>query len=165
MARGIAYYEEPVRSLLHNLKYSYDTAAVSPLLKIARSFDFSPFDSCEIFLPVPLHKQRLKRRGFNQALLMARLLFPERAGCIFARVLRKRYHTRSQTELDAIGRKQNLKNAFVVETPEIIMNKRVCIIDDIYTTGTTVSECAAALKRAGAAEVVVLTFARVREFR
>ncbi|MBM9605041.1 ComF family protein [Desulfopila inferna] len=165
MARGIIYYEEPVRSLLHNLKYSYDTAAADPLLKIARSFDFSAFDSCEIFLPVPLHRQRLKRRGFNQALFLAKLLFPGRNDCIFPQILRKRHHTRSQTELDAIGRKQNLRSAFSVEHSEIIINKKICLVDDVYTTGTTVSECAATLMRAGASEVRVLTFARVREFR
>ncbi len=165
IARGITYYEEPVRLLLHNLKYSYDTAAADPLLKIARSFDFSAFDTCDIFLPVPLHRLRLKRRGFNQALFLARQLFPGRNDCIFPQVLRKRHHTRSQTELDAIGRKQNLKGAFCVENCEIIRNKKICLVDDVYTTGTTVSECAATLMNAGASEVMVLTFARVREFR
>jgi ComF family protein len=135
------------------------------LLKIARSFDFSPFKCCEIFVPVPLYSRRLKKRGLNQALVLARLFFPERADCILPQVLLRIRPTRSQTELDAAGRKHNLKSAFSVKDPDIIKNKKICLVDDIYTTGTTVRECAATLKRAGAADVMVLTFARVRELR
>ena len=165
MARAVTYYEEPVRTLLHKLKYSFDTSTVEPLLKIVQGFDFSAFESCDVFVPVPLFPVKLKQRGLNQALLLAKIFFPCKSERIFADVLVKSRQTASQTELDRLGRRKNLKRAFDVKRPEIIKNKKVCLVDDIYTTGTTVTECAITLVRAGAAEVMVLTLMRVREMK
>ena len=164
LARSITFYEEPVRSLLHNLKYRFDTSSTTPLFKIAQSFDFSPFENCDVILPVPLYINKLKQRGMNQALILARLFFADRKGKINVGILRRIRPTISQTELDARGRKNNLRAAFLVQGCEIIQNKVVCLIDDVYTTGGTVTECARAIKMAGAAEVRVLTMARVRQF-
>lgn len=165
MARAVTYYEEPVRTLLHKLKYSFDTSTVEPLLKIIQDFDFSAFESCEVFVPVPLFPVKLRQRGLNQALLLTKIFFPRKGERIFADVLVKTRQTASQTELDRLGRRKNLKRAFDVKRPEIIKNMKVCLVDDIYTTGTTVTECAATLKKAGAAEVMVLTLMRVREMK
>lgn len=163
MARGITFYEEPVRTLLHRLKYDFDTTVVEPLLKIAGNYDFSVFNSSDYIVPVPLHSKRLKKRGFNQALLLAKLLFPQRARNIVVDNLMKNRNTISQTALDASARRANLRSAFLTKHAGIFRNKRICIVDDVYTTGTTVAECARTLKRAGADNVVVLTFARVQE--
>ncbi len=164
MARSIAFYEEPVRTLLHRLKYSYDTTVVAPLGEIARSFDFSPFAECDFILPVPLHIIRLKRRGMNQALVLARLFFAEYRAKINTRILVRSRSTISQTQLDVPGRKRNVKAAFAVQHNDIVDNKIICLVDDIFTTGITVRECAATLLRAGASEVRVVTMARVRLF-
>ncbi len=163
MARAVTYYEEPVRTLLHKLKYSFDTSTVEPLLKIAQGFDFSAFESCAVFVPVPLFPGKLRQRGLNQALLLTRIFFPCRDEHIVADALVKIRQTASQTELDRSGRRKNLKGAFAVKRPEIIKNMKICLVDDIYTTGTTVTECTTTLKQAGAAEVMVLTLMRVRE--
>ncbi|MEE4241055.1 MAG: hypothetical protein V2I36_06290 [Desulfopila sp.] len=147
------------------MKYSYDTSTVEPLLKITQGFDFSPFEVCDVFVPVPLFPGKLKQRGLNQALLLARLFFPSESKNIFTDVLVKTRQTVSQTELDAFGRRKNLRGAFAVKRPDIIHNKKICLVDDIYTTGTTVSECAATLQKAGASEILVLTLMRVRVFQ
>ncbi len=162
-ASAVTYYEEPVRTLLHRLKYRYDTTAVGPLLKIGRSFDISPFESCDIIVPVPLHRQRLQDRGMNQALVLARLLFADAQSRILPGILVKKLRTPSQTACDGAGRRRNLRGAFALADNVNIRNKKICLVDDIYTTGTTVSECAQTLMQAKAAEVLVLTFARVRE--
>ena len=114
-------------------------------------------------MPVPLHSQRLRSRGLNHALHLARLFFPERLDDIMVDVLVKKRKTVSQTALDATRRKANLNAAFMLKNIEIIKNKKICIVDDVYTTGTTVAECAATLRRGGACDVTVITYARVRE--
>lgn len=146
---------------MHNLKYSYDTSVLAPLLQIARGCDYSSFLACDFFIPVPLHLSRLRKRGHNQALVLARLLFPQRRDDILPEVLFKKENTVSQTRLSGVGRRRNLSSAFSLKDSEILKNKTICLVDDIYTTGTTVSECAKVLKRGGGREVMVLTFARV----
>jgi ComF family protein len=131
------------------------------LLRIAQSYDFSPFDLCDIILPVPLHMKRLKKRGMNQALSLCRLFFPGRREDIYTDVLVRERPTISQTSLDIWGRKKNLKNAFSLKRTDIIVNKVVCLVDDVYTTGATAEECTKSILRAGGAEVRVLTLARV----
>lgn len=160
-ARSIAYYEEPVRTLLHRLKYNFDTTVCDPLLKIAGNYDISCYKDCDYIVPVPLHIQKLKKRGFNHAQHLAKLFFPKRPQDIVADGLVKKRKTVSQISLDAARRKANLKAAFVVKDTDIFRNKKICLVDDVYTTGTTVAECSRSLIDGGAAEVVVITFARV----
>ena len=164
IARSVAFYEEPVRKLLHNLKYRFDTTSLAPLGKIAQSFDFSPFQDCDLILPVPLHTAKLKKRGMNQALALAHLFFLPQKKKINATVLLRKRKTVSQTKFDLVGRKRNMKAAFEVQHNDIINNKSICLVDDVFTTGTTAEECAAALVKAGAADIRVLTMARVRPF-
>lgn len=163
MARSLVYYDEPVRKLLHNLKYNFDTTTHAPLLKIARGCDYSLFKKVDFILPIPLHSSRLRQRGVNHAQQIAQLLFPERKKEILLDTLIKHQDTPSQTNLDRLGRKLNIRATFSVNSPEKIQNKEICLVDDIYTTGATVGECAKTLKKAGAGEVKVLVFARVRQ--
>jgi ComF family protein len=163
LVRSIAFYEEPVRSLLHRLKYNFDTTVIDPLLKIAGNYDFSCFNTSDFIVPVPLHSQKLRWRGFNHAHYLAKVVFPERHQDILVDTLLKQRKTVSQTALSATKRRANLRAAFSVKDPNIIKNKRICVVDDVYTTGTTVWECAKALRGAGASDVVGVTIARVRE--
>ena len=113
----------------------------------------------DLLLPVPLFPKRLKKRGFNQALELARG-FPEKA--IDFEVLIRTKNTRPQVELKGKERRENVKGAFAVSRPEEVKGKKILLIDDLYTTGSTVRECAKVLCRAGAARVEVLTVARVK---
>lgn len=115
-----------------------------------------------MIVPVPLHPSRLQERGFNQALLLAWAFFPKDQRVISNLLIRSR-STAPQTGFSGAARRTNLKNAFTVVKPYRLTGKKVLLVDDVFTTGTTVNECARVLKKAGAAEVMVLTLARVTE--
>jgi ComF family protein len=117
----------------------------------------------DVVIPVPLHKQRLKERGFNQSLLLAREVARVFGLEVDYRSLKRIRPTRPQVDLKPDERKKNVKGAFDVKSPERVRGRRVLLVDDVFTTGATVSECARVLKKAGA-EVYVLTLARVERF-
>lgn len=112
-------------------------------------------------MPVPLHVTRLRERGFNQAHLLARAFFPQQTNRIEATLLERTKKTEPQTRMSGAERRKNLKNAFRVNKPAMVFGKTVVLVDDVFTTGTTVNECARTLLRGGAKEVQVLTLARV----
>ena len=115
-------------------------------------------------VPVPLHARKQAQRGFNQAEMIARsalqqLARPERFNLLTGVLVRRR-ETGSQIGLTRHQRRENLRGAFAVSDPTRIVNRDILLIDDVYTTGTTASECARVLLRAGAARVWVATVAR-----
>jgi len=117
----------------------------------------------DMAMPVPLHKKRLRLRGFNQALLLAqgvseRFSIPLN----YDNLVRTRY-TRPQVELSGRERTENVRGAFNLIRPEEVREKRILLIDDVFTTGATMNECAKVLKDAGAESVTVLTLARTTE--
>jgi ComF family protein len=115
--------------------------------------------AADLLAPVPLHPKRIKHRGFNQSLFLAQG-FP---GAAVAReALVRTRHTPPQLGLNPKERRDNVKRAFAVTDPAQVKGKTVLLIDDLYTTGSTVKECARVLRKAGASRVEVLTVARVR---
>ena len=115
--------------------------------------------AADLMAPVPLHPSRLRMRGFNQALLLAQA-FPEVP--LERELLARQRHTPPQAGLNPKERRDNVKGAFAVLRPELVKGRNILLIDDVFTTGATVKECAKVLRRAGAREVNVLTVARVR---
>lgn len=113
----------------------------------------------ERLLCVPLHAERLRERGFNQALELARPLAQALALPLDARSLVRTRATRAQTGLDARARRQNLGKAFEFRSPEA-PPRHVALLDDVMTTGTTLGECARVLRRAGVVRVDVWALAR-----
>lgn len=112
----------------------------------------------DLLVPVPLHIGRLRRRGYNQALQLARQLGRQFDIPVDPFLLRRQRATASQQGLDADARSRNLVGAFTVSRP--VTGEHILLIDDVMTTGTTIRECAAALKAAGAAVVDVAVLAR-----
>ena len=161
VARSVVRYGEQVRKLIHKLKYSGDLSMVPGLLELISSYDMAEFSAVDRVVVVPLHLQRLRYRGFNQAAVLARLLFADRADLIRSDWLLRTRNTVPQTELGKQARKTNLRGAFQVRATADLAGSRVCLIDDVFTTGTTVTECTKVLMRSGAVEVRVLTLARV----
>jgi len=160
MARSIFIYESPVKELIARLKYREDTAVLPAIQWLAASADLGEFAACDVIAPVPLHVERLRKRGLNQSLELARSLFPHRREIIIPNLLGKVRSTSVQTALDGLSRRKNLRGSFSIRLPMQVRNKRVCLVDDVFTTGTTAAECARVLKKDGAREVLVITLAR-----
>lgn len=115
-----------------------------------------------ILIPIPLYKKRLKKRGYNQAELLAREI-TKRSDNVFAlatNVLHKIRETKSQVEIrDKKERLKNLRGAFAVKNPETIHGRNIILIDDVTTTGTTLNEAKKVLEKAGARKVIGVTVA------
>lgn len=113
----------------------------------------------EVLVPVPLHPLRLRWRGFNQSLELARALARETGAEVLPGGLSRVRHTVPQTTLGAGERRANVRGAFAADAAAL-RGRRVLLVDDVMTTGTTLEECARTLRRAGAARVLVLVLAR-----
>lgn len=160
-ARAVGLYRDYLRQVILSLKYFGRAELAEPLggLLAARVEDEPKLRGIEALIPVPLHLQRLARRGFNQAELLARSTAKSIRRPILADVLVRTKATKVQNQLTLEERQANVDDAFSVASPGLIRGRRVLLVDDIMTTGFTVSECAKVLLAAGAAEVHVLTLA------
>ncbi len=157
--RSWAIFEGPVRQALHRMKYKQDLglgdALAAEMLDFLRDLNWN----IDIVIPVPLGKQRLRERGYNQAGLFARPLALANAWRYLPRSLKRIKETKSQVGLSASERQQNVFGAFLAER-EKIFGKTVLVVDDVSTTGATLNSCAEALKKSGAKAVYALSVAR-----
>ena len=161
-ARAFGVYDGALMEAIHRLKYGKHTSLSKPLSALVRETFFQCWDgtTVELLVPVPLHLKRLRQRGFNQAHLLIRG-WAKQAGMAFdGLTLSRSRWTEPQTTLSRKERKKNIRGAFLVKHPERIGGKKIVLVDDVYTTGSTVNECARVLMKAGAALVDVLTLAR-----
>jgi len=160
-ARSLLRYRSPLPDLLHRLKYRADSAVIGAIEAIlAYNGKIWEQQKCELIIPVPLHAKRLRQRGFNQSQLLARLAFSGFQEKIAINLLLRAKNTTSQTGLSGLERRRNLKDAFFVTNTNMVKGRSVWLVDDVFTTGTTVSECSKILKKNGASEVHVWTLAR-----
>jgi len=166
VARAAAIYDasqpadQPLKAILQRYKYSREVALAAPLAQLLRRecpFDIGNYD---IIVPVPLHLSRLRWRGFNQASLLARRIAAGNRVPVDVFSLERMRATQPQVELDEKERRQNVAAAFRVSRPDRIRQRRVLLVDDVYTTGSTVNECSRVLRAAGAGAVDVLVLAR-----
>jgi competence protein ComFC len=151
-----------VREFIHRFKYQQQFYLRHPLADwLAETLEDDrisahPFDA---FVPVPLHPARLRERNFNQAEVLARLL-SRRAGKPLWPAIRRIRYTTTQTRFERKERMENLRNAFRVRHTALVHSRHLILVDDVFTTGSTVDECARVLREAGAASVRVVTVAR-----
>jgi len=158
----------PARSLVHKLKYNKGLYVLEDMRRLfAASPGLTQWLSAAVLVPVPLHPQRQRKRGYNQAALLAQVLsqLPSEAQANAATrpqvkpLLRRVKHTESQTRYDKQTRLKNLKNAFALKKhTELSPETRYIIIDDVFTTGATLNSCAKVLRRAGARRIDVVAF-------
>ena len=160
-------YDGKLRKLIHLLKYEQLRPAANILgAKLAQSIAEASLAGAEpvLLIPVPLHRIKRRLRGFNQSELIARgaEVHLDRARFrVKNGILRRVRPTVSQTGLTRHQRRENVRGAFLVTKPAQLRDRAVVLIDDVYTTGTTLNECARVLRKAGARQVVVATVARV----
>lgn len=119
-----------------------------------------PIAGMDLVMPVPLHKSRLRQRGFNQSLLLADVVGRLHSIPLSYGNLRRIRPTRPQVELSGEERIKNVAGAFDLVRPHEVEGRRVLLVDDVLTTGATMNECASVLKQAGAEFVACLTLAR-----
>jgi ComF family protein len=168
--RAIAYgsYDDGLRELIHLLKYDGVRPAAGVLGRMLSEIltAVAPFfeQQVVVLVPVPLYRGKRRQRGFNQAELIAQ-------AAIRASIARERFQfapdilerlrdTHSQIGLTSHQRRENVRGAFAVTRPQQVTGCEVILVDDVFTTGTTASECARVLRRAGASRVWVATVAR-----
>ena len=169
IARAALVYEPILTSIIHRFKYQGKIQLADPLAELLETA-FRRYwgqDSIDMIIPVPLHLKRLRQRGFNQVYLLARNWTAAsrqngsgRLPQIERDILLRTVSTKPQSALGRTERALNIKNAFTLINSDKIIDKRILMIDDVYTTGATVNECARILLKHGAEHVDVLTLAR-----
>ncbi len=161
-AHSVFRYEEDIIRLVHQLKFSekitYASSIGEMLLSAYDSANSLKTEAPDCLLPVPLHPARLRQRGFNQSIEIARILSKKRGIPIEHRSIVRQRSTTSQTGLNAKQRQTNIKGAF--ELVSKMTYRHVLIIDDVVTTGSTVNELASVLKKNNIERVGVLSIAR-----
>jgi ComF family protein len=159
-ARAVGLYENAL--LISVLTLKTEPFIPRRLENLLISVSADPlFQDAERIVPVPLSKQRLKSRGFNQASVIARLISKQTNIPIDETSLVRTRHTeKHRAGMDRKARSESVENAFEVKRPRIIEGKNILLVDDVFTSGATVSNCARALKKSGACKVYVLTIAR-----
>jgi len=162
-ARAAVSYGGVVHDAILQFKYGGSITRGAALAALLADFKFSDVDwpSFDLIIPVPLHMRRLRKRGFNQSLILARALGKKHHLPVDFSLLKRQKMTQTQTGLDRKEREQNIRGAFAVAHPEKIAGQNIILVDDVLTTGATVNECARVLQKAGAARVAVITLARV----
>jgi ComF family protein len=153
-------YGWPLDRLETRYKFAGDLAAGRVLATLWRREPSPPSSTLpQALLPVPLHRGRLRRRGFNQALELAKPLAHAFGLPLYAQALHRVRATEAQSELDAGGRRRNVRGAFAI-APGIHLPGHVAVVDDVMTTGATLAECVRVLKRSGVQCVDVWALAR-----
>ena len=162
-----ASYQDPIISkAVHLFKYRFIKELSKPLATlIVRAIQSYELPLPELIIPIPLHPRRLRWRGFNQSTLLAKdvaeNLLPDSPLTICTTALVRNRYTLPQMSLRSLhDRNLNISNAFTVSDVSAIENKRILLVDDIATTGSTIFECARILKAAGAKEIYATVIAR-----
>ena len=123
-------------------------------------YDSLSISEFSLIIPIPLHPKKLRERGFNQSLVLGREIAKKFSIPIDFDTLIRKNDTKPQVNLGRSERMKNVKGAFMVRQKERIEGERILLVDDVYTTGSTVNECARVLRAAKASDVAVLTLAR-----
>jgi ComF family protein len=170
MARSAGIYKDTLMAVIHCFKYKGKIQLSRPLgtLLFAAFGSFWDKMNIDLIVPVPLHSKKLRMRGFNTSFLLVKdwvgiakfLNVRLPVIPVDTNVLARRRWTEPQTGLGRKERSANIKNAFNMSDGSKISGKRILIVDDVYTTGATVNECAKVLLKGGAGRVDVLTLAR-----
>lgn len=159
MARAVFQYSSYSKNSILKFKYGGKIEYAHFFANLMEQAGKDLFKETDLIMPVPMHWKRKLLRGYNQAGILAHLLSKKTNIPYDEKTLIRFKHTQKQENKTLEERNKNVKNAFFVTKPEKIKNKTVLLIDDVFTTGATVNNCAKTLKKAGALAVFVLTIA------
>lgn len=155
---SLTWHINPLRRVVHAIKYE-GARVVAPLIAQLMAEGYSTLsNSAELVVPVPLHRSRIRRRGYNQAALLAEALGAKAGLKVDTDLLERLRDTRSQVGLSKAERHANVSGAFRVTKPLAV--EHILLVDDVCTSGATLRDCARALAEAGAVHVDALTLTR-----
>ncbi len=155
-------YEGIIKDAILRFKYT-DSMYLAPIFrKILSDFIKENLDKdiVDMIVPIPLFSSKLRERGFNQSVILAGLMRTILNKPVSSNMLKKIRPTRPQQELNRRERLSNLKGVFTVRDPRAVKNKNIMLVDDVFTTGSTINECSRILKEALCKNVFALTLAR-----
>ncbi len=159
-ACAVGIYENALSASVLNLKREPFIAKRLQNLFVSR-FENSDFQDISLLVPVPLSKRRFFERGFNQASVLADILAKQTSIKLDQQSLIRKIHTpMHRAAMDNKAREMSVKNAFEVKRPKFIEGKKILLVDDVFTSGATVSNCAKTLKKCGADKIYVFTLAK-----
>lgn len=149
----------PARSIIHELKYQAGFYVLDDVRKmILNTPHFQSYFKNAIIIPVPLHATKLRERGFNQSDRIAAMLVRSTDAAKVQKLLVRKVFTQTQTRLSRQARHQNVKNAFALAPDAVVIPEQTYIlVDDVFTTGSTLNSCAAVLRKAGVTQLKVAT--------
>lgn len=155
-------YKNGMMTAIHKMKYSGKSYIAKSLAPLLASFagDWLKDINDMLMVPVPLHPRKLRRRGFNQSLILAKKMAPILNSKLDFLSFRRIKYTKSQTGLNMDERRRNVKNAFELTDGRHYKRKGIILVDDVATTGNTMNECARILKKGGCERVYGLVLAR-----
>ncbi len=157
------YYGDVVRSAILALKFYHRAAAAEPLAVMMSDAVLGNYhyDNLDMIIPVPLSKQRQNKRAYNQSELLSNELSKLIDVPVNSKVLKKIKNTKAQSKIkNKSNRLKNIKNVYRVKNAEAIKGKKILLVDDVITTGSTLNECARVLTEAGAGQIVAVTAAQ-----
>ena len=160
-ARTLTLLKGPARDLVIALKYHQARYVLTDMERLAReTIGFEAFVRGATLVPVPLHPRKERERGYNQSVLLAQCFARAAGGAVeIAHLLRRVEDTQTQTSFDRKARRERMKNAFAPHPRAgITPGHRYILVDDVFTTGSTLNACARTLRRAGCLNLDVLTF-------
>ena len=163
---AITDYNYEIKNIIHYLKYKKWRRLSSVIKKILNQYldklNLKNKTKNYIIIPIPLHKNRLKERGFNQSEIISKIISEKLNLNIKNNILTRLKETKPQAELkNWEERKENLKNSFSINNSEEIKNKNIILIDDVYTSGSTINEAVKSLRGAGAKKIITFVVAKV----
>ncbi|GIW46868.1 MAG: amidophosphoribosyltransferase [Deltaproteobacteria bacterium] len=160
-ARSVAVYDGMLKEMLHKFKYNGRLSLGEPISQVFVEGFPSDFEPVDLVVPVPLHLNKLRKREYNQSLILGLKVAKFLGVCIDPFVIKREVDTKPQFEItNRSERLRNVRNAFRVVNTKKVKNKSVLVLDDVFTTGSTSNECSRVLLDAGASCVQVVTLMR-----
>lgn len=158
--RALAYFEGSMRDAIHAFKYNHRVELAPLFGSMLRDYLTGHAVPADMIVPVPLHPERERNRGYNQSVLLAHELGARMSIPVLTHAIRRVRATEPQIELNATARRANVREAFCAD--QSVAGARVLLVDDVCTTGATMDECGVALRKQGATSVWGLALARGR---